>query len=800
MVQHNLLLTYRNFKRHNGSFFINLIGLSSGLAGALLIYLWVSDELNMDRFHKNDNQLYQVMQNVPLGDGGIHTSEHTPGLLAKVLADEMPEVEYATSVIPPAWFGNKGVLSFKDTHIKAGGQFIGKDYFNIFSWKFIDGDKNHFLTNKHAVAISDELARKLFHTTENVIGKTIEWEQDPFTGPYIVAGIFEKPPRNSTAQFDVLFSYDLFFDKYQDNLQHWGNSNPDTYVVIKEGVDVEQFSQKITQYLKTKFVAQHGTQDLKSIGPLFLQRFTDKYLNNHYENGKPSGGRIAYVKLFSIVALFILVIACINFMNLSTASASTRLKEIGVKKAIGADRKAILLQFLGESILMTFLALVLAVVLVLLLLPEFNNITGKHLTLQLNGRVVASVLAITIVTGLLSGSYPALYLSGFEPITVLKGKLQTAAGEVWARKGLVVFQFTISVILIVSVIMVYRQIEYIQSKNLGYNKDNIIIFANEGQLSKALEPFLTEVKKMPGVTSASSFGHNLVGGHGSTSGLRWQEQQPGTNNIEFGALEVGYDLLEMLTIQMAQGRTFSKQYVSDSSAIILNEAAIAFMGIKAPVGKTVSLWGKEYHIIGVAKNFHFESLYERVKPCFMRVFPTNGNVLVKIAAGQEKQTLARIQQFFQAYNLGLPFEYRFLDQDYQALYAAENRIAILSRYFAGIAILISFLGLFGLAMFSAEQRTKEIGIRKVLGASVSNLVALLTTDFLKPVIIAILIAVPVAWYAMHEWLQGFAYKVDLAWWVFAVAAIVAIVIAALSVSFQAIKAALMNPVRSLRSE
>ena len=807
MFRHNLLLTYRSFKRHKSSFLINLIGLSTGLACTLLIYLWVSDELNVDKFHEKGPRLYQVMQNLPLADGA-HTTEATPGLLAKSLIEEMPEIDDAVpAAYPMAGRGTRGLLSFKNTHIKANELYVGNNYFNVFSFTLLQGDKDQVLSDKYAVLLSEEMALKLFKTTQNVIGKTVTWDRERLKGQYHVSGIFRKPPAGSSAQFDVLFTYELYFDEYR-RLHDWGNSGPCTYVVLKEGTNVGEFNEKIRGFRKLKLKASWAPSNpgevfdnsrLDRIGTLFLQRYSDKYLYNRYENGVPTGGRILYVRLFSAIALIILVIACINFMNLSTAKASKRVKEVGLKKAIGVDRKTLIIQFLGESVLMAFLSLVLAIALVLPLLPQFNEITGKQLTFGFDTRLISVIVGATLITGLLSGSYPALYLSGFKPATVLKGKIHMSLSELWARKGLVVFQFTLSVILIVSVVVVYKQIGFVHTKNLGYNRDNIIYFAKEGKLTEGLATFLTEVKKIPGVIGAASFGHNLTGEYGGTGAVEWEGKSP-DEKIQFGNLEVDHDLMGMMGFEMAEGRMFSKDFNDESSKIIFNQAAIKAMGLKDPVGKSIRLWGREKQIIGVVKDFNFESLYEEVKPCFMQCYPDMHKVLVKIEAGMEKETVARIQAFYQEYNLGLPFDYKFLDDDYQALYAAEARVALLSRYFAGIAVLLSCLGLFGLAAFTAERRLKEIGIRKILGSSVPGIIFLLSGDFTKMVITAIFIAVPLSYFITTRWLAGFAFRIDLEWWFFAGAGLLALIIAWFTVGLQTVKAAQINPSECLKDQ
>lgn len=799
MFKHNLLIIFRNIKRNKSSFFINLIGLSTGLACALLIFLWVTDEFQIDKFHEKDDRLYQVMLNFPRPNG-IQTSECTPGLLAQALAEEMPEVEYAASVIPSNWFGSEGVLALGNTQIKADEQYVGKDFFNIFSYRLLHGDKNSVLSDKNSVLLSDEMAMKLFKTTENVVGKTIEWKREKFklsfSGSFIVSGIFEKPPANSTNQFDLLLSYDLFYDKMQKNLKRWGNQNPSTYLALKPGTDIDQFNAKIRDFIKTK--------DEHSGTPIFAQKYSERYLHSQYENGEPSGGRILYVRLFSIIALFILVIACVNFMNLSTAKASQRMKEVGVKKVIGANRKALIAQYLSESILMSCLSLLAAILLVEFLLPQFNQITGKHLSLSFDLNMILAVLGITFITGLIAGSYPAFYLSGFNPATVLKGKINTSVSELWARKGLVVFQFIISVILIVSVTAVYKQIDFIQTKKLGYAKDNIICLKKDGNLNESLETFLQEIKKLPAIINASNSASNLSGHYSSTTGGIIGDDPERQSKLRVAGMDVNYDFFETLGIEVAQGRTFSRNFGAETSKLILNETAIHVLGIEDPVGKTVQLWDEDREIIGVVKDFHFESFYNEVKPCFFRLMNPNfnygSNIWIKIKAGTERESIARIRKLYSEFNPGLAFEYRFLDDDYQALYEAENRVAVLSRYFAAIAIIISCLGLFGLAAFTAERRRKEIGIRKVLGSSALRIVTLLSGDFTKIVLVSILISLPIAYFITKSWLNSFAYRIDLQVWYFLGAGLLTLLITLGTVGTQAVKAALANPVDALRNE
>ena len=520
---------------------------------------------------------------------------------------------------------------------------------------------------------------------------------------------------------------------------------------------------------------------------LFLKPYSDQYLYGTYENGK-AVGRIQYVRLFSIIAIFILLIACINFMNLTTAKASRRLKEIGIKKAVGAQRKTLVYQYVTESVLMAFVSLMIAIGLVEMLLPGFSEITGKQLTLVFSWDVVLAFATITFVTGLIAGSYPALYLSGFKPSQVLRGQINTSVAEQWARKGLVVFQFAMSVIFITSVVVVYKQIEFVQSKNLGYDKNNVVYFEVEGNATEHLDAFIEEVKTLPGVENASSMLGTMV-----------TERVEGGGMIgDMDSRAVNYDLLELLNIEVKEGRTFSRNFASDQNKIILNEAAVETLETKNSIIGSKVL-GKE--VIGIVKDFHYETLHEPVKPLFFRLEPkASTNILVKIKPGMEDMAIEELQKFYAARNHGYVFNYQFLDQQYQAQYTAEKRVSKLSQYAAALTIVISCLGLFGLAAFTAERRRKEIGIRKVLGSSELGIVSLLSNDFAKMVIVSILIALPVSYFLTSYWLNNFAYRIELKWWYFIGAGASALFIAWLTVAMQTIKAARINPVDSLRSE
>lgn len=785
MLRHNLILALRNFKRFKGTFFINLIGLSTGLACTLLIYLWANDELQKDNFFENDDRLFQVMEN-RVQTQGIWTARSTSGVMAESLVKDMPEVQYAAHT---TWVDD-ATLSAGEKDVIAMGSFVGVDFFNIFSYEMKQGDRSNVLLDKNSIVISEDLALKLFNTTENVLGKTVVHNHDQ---EYIISGIM-KVPSNASLQFDFVLSFEKFKDMAGAENFHWRSTQPFGYVLLKPGTDVEAFNKKIADYVKVK------TNNEVTHRTLFATPYSKTYLYNEYENGVQSGGRITYVRMFSLIAVFILVIACINFMNLSTAKASRRLKEIGIKKAIGAQRKTLIVQYLAESLLLTFVALVIALILVQLILPQFNVITDKQLTLTLKPEMLVCFFGIIVFTGVVSGSYPALYLSHFNPAIVLKGKINSGMGELLARKGLVIFQFIVSVTLIVSVLVIYKQIEFLQSKSLGYDRDNLVYFGNHGKLFESRETFLEEMKRIPGIVDASTIAHDMTGHHSGTYGVEW----PGKNQedkTEFEHAAVNFGMIETLGVEVIAGRTFSREFGTDSTAIIFNEAAIKFMGLDDPVGKTVKLWGEDRQIIGVVKDFHFESLHKKVGPFLFRLEPSNTYLfMARIEAGKEKKTLEQLGNLYKKFNPDFIFNFKFVDEQYRAQYASEERVSILSGYFAGLAILISCLGLLGLATFSAERRIKEIGIRKALGASVSGIVYLLTSDFTKVVFVAIIIALPISYFIAATWLEAFAFKIPLGLGYFIGAGVIALAIAGLTVGTQALKAAHVNPSKCLRDE
>ncbi len=787
MLRHTLTITARNFRRHTSSFLINLLGLSSGLLAVLFIYLWVNDELTFDKFHQKDAQIYQVRLNFA-SPNSVNTVVWTPAPLAPAVQAAIPEIELASRLFAGS---QNGVVSFQEgPEIRAKEVFADGNLFQVFSFSVLEGNRENLVPEPTSVAISDQLALKLFNSTNNLIGKALHLDKDNLTGDYIISGVFKAPPANSSLQFDAVFSMEQLLIK-SPQMNQWNYNNPDTYLVLTPGADPQAVNTKVEELLKSKPQVE--------IASTVTEKFSDGYLFGTFKNGRVSGGRITYVRLFSGIALIILLIACINFMNMATAQAARRLKEVGVKKAMGIHRQSLIFQFLTESIVLAFISLVIALILVYLFLPGFNTIVGKELRLSPDPGLITSLLGITLITGLLAGSYPALYLSGFQTVALLKGKLKAKTNDLWFRKGLVVFQFTTSIVLILSILVVYQQIELIQGKNLGYDRENVISFPVEGKISNNVNAFLSEVSNLPGVISATGAAHSMLNNSSSTRGVNWEGKAP-EEFIPFKYLSANYDLNKVLNFEMAAGRYYSSDFGNDANNVVINETAVKTIGLENPVGEIINIWGQNRQIIGVVKDFHVESFYEEVKPLFINLSDRNYEIMLRLQAGTTRETTDRVEAFYKEYNKGLAFDFKFMDTKYQELYEAENRVSALSQYFAAIAMIISCLGLFGLATFSAERRIKEIGIRKALGASVASLVGVLTGDFARMVLIAIVIALPLSYWLASDWLNAFAYHIELEWWFFALTGGATLFIAMLTIGLRTIKAATAKPTDCLRYE
>ncbi len=788
MLRNYLTVAFRNLLRNKAFSVINMLGLALGMGCALLILLWVQDERSVDGFHANSKYLYQVYERQKF-DGKTDASYSTQGLLADELKRVIPEVQYASSL---EW-NNTYTFQVGNQVSKMEGTFAGADFFRMFSYPLLEGSPETALSSPGSIAISRKMADQLFGSPKQAIGKIIRYENKEDLN---VTAVFENLPANSSQQFDFLRTWNDYV-KTNEWVHNWGNYNPFTFLQLRPGADPAKVAAKIKD-----FTYRYKPKNKAFIEELALQPYAEKYLHATFKNGQLDGGRIDYVRLFSIVALFILVIACINFMNLATARSAKRAKEVGVRKVVGAVRSALMGQFVGEALLLTFFAILLAVVLVALVLPTFNNLTGKQLALPFSQPLFwVTLLALLTSTGFLSGSYPALFLSALSPIRVLKGSLRFSPGATTFRKSLVVLQFGLSMLLIVGMIVMYRQMSYIQTKNLGYNRENLIYIPLEGELGTKYTLFKEEASKLPGVLTISRMRGTptLISHH--TGDFEWPGKDPNLA-ISFADETVGYDFVKTMKLKLIEGRDFSKTFGTDSVSFLINETAMAKMGYKNPIGQPLTWGQRQGTIVGVLQDFHFSSMHQAIEPLVIRLDEKRswGTILVRTEAGKTQEALTRLEGVCKQLNPNFPFTYQFSDQEFTRLYQSEQMVSQLATYFAILAIFISCLGLFGLATFTAEQRTKEIGVRKVLGASTASVVTLLARDFLKPVLLAILLTTPVAWYFMQQWLQGFAYKIDIEWWMFAGAGTLAISIALVTVSFQSAKAALTNPAKSLRSE
>lgn len=789
MLRNYLKIAWRNLIRHRTFSAINILGLALGMASSLLILLWIQDELSVGTHYPNAPHLYRVMEH-EIADGRIVTDEDTPGILADELKKQFPEVVYAAGFSSP----EQHVLRVGDKIVRQTGHFVGADWFRMYGIPLLAGTPETALNSPNSLAISRQQAEAYFGSPQRALGQVIRLDN---WLDYQVTAVFENVPADAPDKYDFLLNWRSYLTR-EPWLNEWSNAGPGTRLQLRPDIDVNRFNAKLKTFLKGRN---------KDIGPnfniqLFLQPETEAYLYATFREGQRDGGRIEYVHLFSIVALFLLLIAGINFMNLATARSVKRAREVGVRKVVGAERSSLIGQFMGEALLLTTLALTLAVGLVAFLLPVFNQLTDKQLTLPISQPSFwAALLGLLVAMGGLAGSYPALFLSSLSPVRVLKGTLRFGAGAQLFRRGLVVFQFVLSMLMMVGTVVVYRQLQYIQTKNMGYDRENLIHIATEGELVQRYQTFKEDLLQMPGIQAITYSKTGLLGNSNTSDGISWPGKDP-TAAIQFNNTSAGYDFTKTLKMKLIRGRDFSPAFPTDSTNYLINEAAAKRIGYKDPIGQPLTFWGKPGTIVGVLADYHFNSLYKAIRPLIVRFQQKGdyGNILIRTQPGQTKQALASIEAVYRKLNPAFPFAYSFVDADFDKLYKSETVVGTLATVFAGLAIFIACLGLFGLAAFTAEQRTKEIGVRKVLGASVAGIITLLSKDFLKLVLIAIIIASPIAGYTMKQWLQNFEYKIELEWWVFALAGLLAVGIALLTVSFQSVRAALMNPVKSLRSE
>lgn len=795
MLKNYLTIALRNLRKQKGYTFINIFGLAVGLACCLLISLYVQHERSYDRYHEKADRIYRLTTELGFSGTSAHFASASP-VMAEVMRAEFPEVEQSVRVINGSKMVRVGDTQFKESRFYHADSTV----FDVFSYTFIAGNAQTALDRPHTVVLTHSTAQKYFGDTDP-LGKTLQVGD---ATEYTVTGVIEDLPTPSHFQFDFLASMSSVSKAKNSN---WlGNLDFKTYLVLRPDASTEALEAKFPALLE-----QNVGATLNRLGALFrleLQPLTAIHLHSNLDYELEPNGNVSYVYIFSAVALFILLIACINFMNLATARSADRAKEIGMRKVLGAYRVQLIRQFLVEALLLAALAFGLALVLVWLVLPTFNQIVGRSLDFAGKGALLVGFAGITGIVGLLAGSYPALFLAGFQPVVVLKGKFRTGMTGAVLRKGLVVTQFAISIMLIIGTLVVLQQLNYARSQQLGFDKDQVVVLPlyQAGAAMAQTDVFKAEVQRHPGVvhaTAANNFPGGLI-----YDQVYYPEGKGLDESIHLWIYSVDFDYLQTLGMKLVAGRDFSPEQRLDSSSVILNETAMQLLGWDTIEDKrfvefeTNDLDGNRrmLSVIGTVEDFHFESFRHDIRPLAIRVHPGHPrHLLVRMRAGQSQEVLVFLQEKWEAATTA-PFEYTFLDQQFDQLYRADEDLGRIFGYFAGLAIFIASLGLFGLTTFSVEQRTKEVGVRKVLGASVTNIVTLLSKDFLWLVALSTLIAIPVAYFAMNRWLESFAYRIMIGPSVLLLAVGIALLIALVTVSFQAVKAALADPVKSLRYE
>jgi putative ABC transport system permease protein len=804
MFRNYLKIALRNLWKSKVYSLVNITGLALGITCCTAIGLYVLDEFQYDRFHTNYDRIYRVVERQKQ-PGGIFNVAVTPGPLAPTLSKDFPEIQQTTRV--GRW---SGALSQNQKTVEAQDMLIvDPSFFNLFDFPLVAGNAQKALVSPNDVVISETMAERLFGANWGrlgVIGKPLSFNNEQ---TFTLVGVARNPPVRSHIQFDVLLPY-KWLEKTDEWSQKWNSNNYHTYILLKSSranapINVAAFATKLSGQLKR----YNGEND----AVLYLQPLSDIYLKSKFDFATDWGTRndILYVRIFLTVGLIVLLIALVNFINLATARASQRAREVGVRKTVGANRSGLIGQFLGESLLMTSLAVLVSLLLLQTLLPLFNDLSGKVLSIPTGEPLFwLALFVLTGVVGLLSGLYPAFFLSSFRPAQVLKGTVNSLGLSVKSgrtfRQSLVVGQFALAVVLVIGSVVIYRQLAFMQHRKLGFDQSQLLYVRMKGDLRNNALRLKRDVLQLPGVADASATTGALVDMINSSS-IEWEGQQP-NDQFLITNMNIDADFMKTTAMQLAAGRNFSWKIRSDTSstmgAFMINETAAKRMGWTPAqaIGKRVKFWGPSGVIVGVLKDFHFRPLRDAIEPFIFRFRPDNPyfNLLIKTTPGLVPRTIADISSLYKKYEPNSLISYGFVDQELDAQYRAEQRTGRIILYFSILAIFVSCLGLFGLVTFTAEQRTKEIGIRKVLGASVGSIVTLLSKDFIRLVLIALVIASPLAWYAMNRWLQDFAYKIGIEWWVFALAGLLAVGIALLTVSFQSVKAALMNPVKSLRSE
>lgn len=807
MFKNYFKIAFRNIIKHKGYSFINISGLALGMACTILILLWVKDELNFDKYHEKADQIYRVgSQYRPTVDS---RGAYTAPPMARAFLNDFPEVLQVVRL--NLWQRNR-LVNYKDKNFTEKGIILADaSIFDVFTIPFIRGNPKTALTKPKTFVITQAIAKKYFGN-EDPVGKVLTIDNNE---EYLVTGVVENCPHNSHFYFDFIAS---LVTSESSSSDRWMSHCYFTYIVLQEGYPPSRLEAKFPDFIKRHYGPQFQKETGISIEEYFkdenkyygywLQPLSDIHLNADIHDNLKTKGDITYVYIFSIIALFILLIACINFMNLSTARAANRSKEIGLRKVLGSLKTQLVHQFLGESILLSFIALIIAVIIVEAVLPIFNSLSVRHLGLNLfsNFYILPGLLGATMLVGILAGIYPAFFLSAFRTVSVLKGKLSKSKKSSWLRSGLVIFQFSISIIILISTFVIYNQLKYLRDVKLGFDKEQVLVIHRAYALGKQREAFKQELLQNSDILTISNT-NSLPGRHFDPNGHRL-EGDPGYKEYTLHTMYGDYDFAKLLNLEMAGGRYFSKNIASDASAVVINETAVRELSLTDPIGKRFhkefggAKPGEFVTIIGVLKDYHFFSLHHKILPMVIRNLNESmgSYTSIRIDPGKTRESLNLIEDTWKKFTGGQPFEYSFLDEDFYNLYKKEQKTGQILLVFSILAIFIACLGLFGLISFTVEQRTREIGIRKVLGASVSGITALLSKETTKWVLFANIIAWPAAYFAMDKWLQNFAYRINIGIETFILSGSLALIIALLTVSYQSVKASAANPVDALKYE
>ncbi len=787
MLKNYFKIAFRNIVRHKAYSLINISGLAIGMASSILILLWVQNELSYDRFHKNAGEIYRITSNA----GDFKTSVSTAGM-PQGFQSVMPMIKNTVRLSKPTnMLFTVGERKFMESRVF----YADSTFLSVFSFPLEKGSIHNALLRPDGIVITEDMAKKYFGS-DNPIGKIIRKDN---SDNLVVTGVMANVPSNSHLQFDFIIPMSFLAHSYEMTNNLWDNFSFYEYVQLDKNFKPTPTALAGMERQMDLIFKQHVKEFAID---LHLQPLTRIHLYSNLQLDLPGQGNIQYVNIFFIVAIIILIVACINFMNLATARSARRAKEVGLRKVVGALRGQLIRQFFGESLLISFFSLLAAILIVWMVLPYFNGLSGKTLRIDVgNGKLLFTLLAISATTGLISGIYPALFLSGFKPVKVLKGNVKSMGGNRLFRDGLVVIQFVVSIVLLVGTIVIYNQLRYIKNRNPGFAKDNLIYIKMKGDMWNKQQALFAELSQNPltsHFTVTSEMPTNLVSG---SIDILWPGKDPKFQPV-FPSMDISESFIDIFHIKLLNGRGFSRDFKGDTSNYMVNETAVRTMGMTVDnaVGKQISFQGNRGTIIGVAGDFNFKPIQLTIEPLILRLNRYGGIVVVRADARSTEATIKALGKISQQLNPAFPFVYNFLDQDLANQYKGEQQMGNIFNLFAILAVFISSLGLYGLSAYMAEQRTKEIGVRKVLGASLLNIVRLLSTDFTRLILIAVVIAIPMAWWAVNKWLETFAYHVQVSWVVFTLAPLAALLIASLTVSYESVKAAVVNPVKSLRTE